>query len=332
MTVNLVSTVSSDAARHPETPEPESSVMATLQSAEPAARHGRPAQIALAWGVMFAIMLPPIIWPAGRRALTMIGGVYLLTSGILVLCALTLTFFWPAVRALRGYLLAYLAILAGPVAILLITRHAAYTDWVRTLPVGLQILLTHQFGPVVFRLITVLLVAVTLIGSGLTRRDLFLVPGDLSARFQPNLILPRSPQWWLLAAVGLVFSGAAHLFHGAGHPRQPHVVAARADQSPIHPARSSNQCVRRGVHLALGADCSVKACAGPGAVQLAPGNDLRAVALLRDTFGPVGVLMAGFWGWAAGKSMLDSRGFTFNYILHFGMDAIIFAFFVMAVA
>jgi hypothetical protein len=48
--------------------------------------------------------------------------------------------------------------------------------------------------------------------------------------------------------------------------------------------------------------------------------------------GAVGVLMAGFWGWAAGKSMIDSRGFTFNYLLHFGMDVIIFMFFVMAVA
>ena len=48
--------------------------------------------------------------------------------------------------------------------------------------------------------------------------------------------------------------------------------------------------------------------------------------------GPLGVLMSGFLGWLNGKSMLESRGFTIAFILHFAQDAVIFAFFVLSLA
>jgi membrane protease YdiL (CAAX protease family) len=48
--------------------------------------------------------------------------------------------------------------------------------------------------------------------------------------------------------------------------------------------------------------------------------------------GPLGVLMSGAMGWALGKSILETRGFTIAWVLHFVQDAIIFTFFVMSLA
>jgi hypothetical protein len=40
--------------------------------------------------------------------------------------------------------------------------------------------------------------------------------------------------------------------------------------------------------------------------------------------------MAALLGWLNGKSMLETRGFTVAFLLHFAQDAVIFAFFVMS--
>ena len=41
-------------------------------------------------------------------------------------------------------------------------------------------------------------------------------------------------------------------------------------------------------------------------------------------YGIVGVLMATFLGWMLGKAMLETRGFTWAWVIHFWMDVVIF--------
>jgi uncharacterized protein len=48
--------------------------------------------------------------------------------------------------------------------------------------------------------------------------------------------------------------------------------------------------------------------------------------------GPAGTLMVFTLGWLFGKSVLQTRGSTVNFVVHVAADATIFAFFVMAVA
>jgi hypothetical protein len=142
---------------------------------------------------MLAILLPSILWawvPVARPVLLVVGNVGIFWPyGLLALCALT--FLWPAVRPLRGFLLAFLALQTGAMLVFLIANNGSYVGWVKTLPLGMRILLTPQFS-VGLRLITVGLLAVTLIGSGLKRRDLFLARGDIKAVFQ---FAGRSMPW-----------------------------------------------------------------------------------------------------------------------------------------
>jgi hypothetical protein len=41
--------------------------------------------------------------------------------------------------------------------------------------------------------------------------------------------------------------------------------------------------------------------------------------------GPFGVLPTIYLGWVAAKSMLETRGFLYAFVLHFIADAVIFA-------
>lgn len=43
-------------------------------------------------------------------------------------------------------------------------------------------------------------------------------------------------------------------------------------------------------------------------------------------YGVIGVLMAGFLGWFLGKSMLETRGLFWAWLIHFVQDVLIFAF------
>jgi len=43
-------------------------------------------------------------------------------------------------------------------------------------------------------------------------------------------------------------------------------------------------------------------------------------------YGVIGVLMAAFLGWILGKSMLETRGLWWAWLIHFVQDVLIFAF------
>src|SRR5215470_7549879 len=199
------------------------------QPAEPAAPVVRPAYVVIAWGMMLAILSPSIIWtwvPFARPVIVVVGnsGIFW-PYGLLALCALS--FVWPALRPLRGFLLAFLVLQTGAMLVSLIANNTAYVDWVKTLPLGLRILLTTQFA-VGLRLITVALLAVTLIGSGLKRRDLFLARSDLKAPFR---FFGRSMPWWLVGGLMLlVVVGATALFLALS----THVNAAALPQVMVY--------------------------------------------------------------------------------------------------
>jgi ABC-type antimicrobial peptide transport system permease subunit len=46
--------------------------------------------------------------------------------------------------------------------------------------------------------------------------------------------------------------------------------------------------------------------------------------------GILGVLLSSFLGWFLGKSMLETKGFTWAWLIHFLPDAFIFTFFAIS--
>jgi membrane protease YdiL (CAAX protease family) len=252
---------------------------------------------------------------------------------VVLLGALALTFWWRSTRPLRGYVLAYLALLVGYGTMGLIAAQPAYAAWAGTMPLGVSILVYPRFGPVGLQIVPILLVAATLIGSGLHREDVFLRRGDLNAPIRQDLVF-RSPQgWWPFARWMLLFMSiltAGFLAIGSHYSLDllPQVLL---NLPLILVAAGMNafteEFIFRSVLLA-------RLVPVLGATRA---NWLQAAMFGLGHFfgtpsGPVGVVMATLLGWLNGKSVLETRGFTVAFLLHFVQDAIIFAFFLMAVA
>lgn len=172
------------------------------------------------------------------------------------------------------------------------------------------------------------LMIVTLFGSGIGRRDLFLAVGNGSARVQPEgLIFRRRISWTGFTAVLLVLFGVIlppflflTMLPQIGHgyillPLLPWALATSA----VNAANEEFQY--RSVLLAR----------LQGLVSPREAACLTAVVFGLDHYfgqpsGWGGVLMAAIAGWIWAKSMLETRGFTCAFAIHFVQDLVIFGF------
>ena len=161
--------------------------------------------------------------------------------------------------------------------------------------------------------------ALTLIGSGLSRRELFLTRGDMRARGRILLpFLPRVSWVWLALLVSIVFLG----------PTLAQLI------SLIRPDVSLAQrvLVALPLILAVGLIRSFQEDFRFRLVllaRLAPVLGARQ-ALLMSSFlfglvywmsssppnGLAGTLISGIAGWILGASILETRGFAWTWIIH----------------
>src|SRR2546426_8178829 len=107
----------------------------------------------------------------------------------------------PALRPLQGHLLAVTALGLGGFILFLIERTQAWQAWSARVPTYRWI-----FADSALELIPCALLALTLVGSGLGRRDVFIAGGDLD---RPALTVgDRVVTWGRLAWIGaLLFAG-----------------------------------------------------------------------------------------------------------------------------
>jgi membrane protease YdiL (CAAX protease family) len=238
---------------------------------------------------------------------------------------------WPTVKPLGGFALALLAFKVGDSLILpLILESAAWSDWVQQASWGVW--LVAMLG---IRLIIVALMALTLIGSGIGRRELFLVRGDPSAPGQPTRllldILKEPKPWSRVVREWLPFYGII-LLVVVGiqvRPDVSQVLRAVIFLPAIVIGAVINAFVEefefRSMPLAR-----LEPVLGPQqAILMASG-----LFGLRHYFGtpggPFGVLLAAYLGWISAKSMIETRGFVWAFSIHFLGDVIIYAFWAMS--
>ena len=245
------------------------------------------------------------------------------------LAALVLpTFLSRALAPARGLVLAFLAFHVGW-SLMLPTVHASgvWTQWrAQAAPAPRMIATT------VVPLIPVALMALTLIGSRLSRVDLFLAWGDWRAPtgLENILGLQRPITWWhlagpyiLLASIWLIALSWITLPPDAGNFRLlinnlPAILLAAA----INAATEEFQF--RMVPLA-------RATPALGAGQaLWLSSVLFGLAHWYGTpRGPMGVVTTLVGGWIVGKSMLATRGVGWAWLMHWISDIIIYAFLIL---
>ncbi len=219
-------------------------------------------------------------------------------------------------RPLRGYFLALLAFAAGG----MIADSVA-----ATLVLGR---VARMFANTFLELIPCALLALTLTGSGLTWRDVFLARGDMAA---PARLPWGTTSWrWYGPVLTLVLAGGlAVQLTLTLHPDM-HMLGRAMVALPLAIAFSVVNAVQeefrfRAVFLA----------------RLMPAVGVTHALFVSSLLfglehwyghpgGPSGVMLSGFAGYLWARSMVETRGSAWAWIIHALMDVVIFAFLVMA--
>lgn len=242
--------------------------------------------------------------------------------GILVLL-LGLSLSLPGLRSLRGYLVALVALSAGFLLEDLIYQNGTLVAWIATAPWRDPVIVssTLKFLPAAAMAITVL---------GLSRRDLFLIKGDLAAPSRVPFLSWTLP-WTTLGIVLILIFGAGLAVY-LTFALRPNFqmfqrIAAWAPVILIFSAVNAfnEEFVFRSVLLArLEPVVGGEQALWMTSVRFGLGH------WFGNPSGPIGTIGATILGLFLGKSMLETRGFLWAWLIHAVQDVVIFAFLIMA--
>jgi hypothetical protein len=285
---------------------------------------------ALAWGAILIVSTPTIILRLIVRDLPAEPLVpYWLGCAIMaVLAALwAVTWVWPAAKPLRGFFLALLAFGVGYLFILPAAyMSAAWSNWVENASWGVALVVAQ----VVDHVSIVPFMALTLIGSGIGWRELFLVRGDPKAPAQPTRLLPglkESRPWNRVAGqflpffvIILVIVLAIQLRPNVGQISRAFVfLPALVIGAAINALGEEFEF--RSVLLAR-----LESVVGPRQAILITTGLFGLLHYFGVPGGPFGMLLPAYLGWVAAKSMIETRGLVWAFALHFLADFCIYAF------
>jgi membrane protease YdiL (CAAX protease family) len=282
----------------------------------------------IAWAAIIASTVPEILWQeSGHRISFWFTGT---ESLILVLAAFAVLPF----SRLRGLARFIFAVAALNFAWDFLAPALGRTNFVQSLSQNVS-WGARLFVARVPTLIGVLLLGFTLIGSRITRRDLFLVRGNLSAPAQPiPFVGLRRPIPWTVfgPALLVVFGVALPLFlyftvypdftnYGRILRCLPWILVVAI----LNAANEEFQF--RSVLLAhLRNVVSPAEAAALTAVLFGLGH------YYGQPSGPLGVVMAGIAGWFWARSMIETRGFVWAFFIHLVQDIVILSFLAVATA
>lgn len=217
---------------------------------------------------------------------------------------------------LRGFLFALAAMVSGDWVMVQIESHLTWF--------AVASRSDRMLAGVFVSLIPAAFMGLTLVGSGISRRELFLVKGDLQA--PTSLPLMCRARWSAIAPVLLLFISGGLLVQlwivsNASRHFRPVVLLAGLPAAVLFAIvnASCEEFRFRCVLLARGTRAF-------GITQ--------AVATSSVLFGMVhygghpsgfsGMAMAGFLGWILARSMVDTSGWGWAWLIHFVQDVIIF--------
>jgi membrane protease YdiL (CAAX protease family) len=265
-----------------------------------------------AWAIVLLTAVPEII----LRAFLQLDTSWMLPARVgLLAMLLGLTFVWPLIRPLRGFVLAMLVIYAveGWFFLTLIPQSKAYQD---VFGGSMNLLF---FGERLLRIGASLVMLLVLLAMGLKRRDFYLALGNLKAEAEPSVIPRKSESWtkfgrnYALISVGILL-----------------IFMVPALQPSLE-------------NFSIGLLLFAMICAALNAFaeeflyrsallpQVLPLFGKSATLLLIPAWfglghyfgvpsGLTGVLITAIGGWFFAKSMIETRGMGWAWFLHFLAD------------
>src|ERR1041385_317631 len=269
----------------------------------------------VAWSAIICSTLPEIIWRESGHEISLWW-----TAGdslVVLLAALAAIWITPLRKIARfliaisilnftwGYLSPTLAALPG---VLAVTDHVSW---------GERLFLARTFT-----LSGALLVSFTLIGSGITRRDLFIAWGNPAAPAQPTRI-----SWSALGPIVIVVFAVALVpyLYFTVYPNfriSDRILRTLPWSFAVATLNAASEEFQfRSVLLA-----HLKGAFGSSENVLLAAAFFGIRHYYGQPSGPLGVLMASFAGWIWARSMIDTRGCVWAFIIHMVQDMVIFGF------
>ncbi len=281
----------------------------------------------VAWGAMLvASPLPDIIFrqfAVDSPAWVPLAQIGVLLAGTIA-CACS-----PSWRGMSGFILALAALRLGWSVIMpTFAWSDGLTVWTQHLNWGQRLLVAR-----VLAVSGAVLIGLTLIGSGLTRRDLFLRWGDPSAPARPILWIRRSMPWTRFGPLLLLVFGVVLPLFLYFSMRPDASLAGRIWQ--FLPWGIATAIVN-----AANEEFQFRCVLLARLKHLLPENETVWITACffglahyyGQPSGPFGVVLAGIAGWLWGKSMIETRGWTWALSIHIVQDIVIFAFLAMTPA
>jgi len=209
-----------------------------------------------------------------------------------------------------------------------IRESSIWTSWESQVPWALSAVVYH-----IIRLSPALAILSFLLLKGRKRQDFFLAKGKIDAPVEPSrLIGMKKPEPW--TRIGTIFavviaSGTfAYLVLSSSLSFDALIASL-----PLIPA-----ALLIAVINAFNEEFTLRAA--PLSELLSPIGKQQALMTTTVFFGlghfygvpagVVGVLLSSFLGWFLGKSMLETKGFFWAWLIHFLSDAFIFTFFAIS--
>jgi membrane protease YdiL (CAAX protease family) len=232
---------------------------------------------------------------------------------------LGLAYVLPDLKPIRGYLQSISLLVLGYLILLRVESAQGWRTQFEHAP-------TWQFviADSILELIPCSLLALSLIGSGLSRRELFLTRGNLRAPFSmPFGVSAISWSWW--GPFLTLFLACPFVLHLMSTVRADlHLLRVALQGLPLAVVFSAFNAAQEEYRFRA-------VLLGRLAPALGPSHALCMTSVLfglghwfGHPAGPIGVVMAGFAGFLWGKSMLDTRGFAWAWIIHGFQDVVIF--------
>jgi membrane protease YdiL (CAAX protease family) len=279
-----------------------------------------------AWVILlFASILPNILAVEIFKAEPPIPWIFWARVAVLAGLAL-LSLVIPLLKPLRAFMILLAAIYLIEMGVRSTEHLPFWQAWFGGVNVPFT---TEMMGIQLQRLVVALLMIVALLILGFSRRQFFLVKGDLHAPVEPIRLpgFPNQDNWMRFGIMWSVFItlGTLTFLFIAGRPSASSLLLAL----PMLPAvllfaamnAFSEEMTYRSALLA------------PLVGVIGPRHALYITALFFGIghfygvpYGILGVVMSSFLGWLLGKAMLETRGFFWAWFIHFLQDVAIFSF------
>jgi hypothetical protein len=200
-----------------------------------------------------------------------------------------------------------------------------WINWETQAPWALSAISTH-----LLRLAPALIILAFLLLSGRKRNNLFLVKGNISALVQPSKLLGmKKPESWTKIGTifAVIFGSVTLIYLTLSNPPSLSTIESALPLIPIAILIAAINAFNEEFTLRAAPLSELQNSVGKHQGLMITTLFFGLGHFYGVPSGILGVLLSSFLGWFLGKSMLETKGFTWAWLIHFLPDVFIFTFF-----